>query len=442
MPASPFDSVTFGQLMGDPDVQALMTDSADVRGMLIVEGALAKAQGAVGLIPEVSAAAIHRASMEVQVDPAGLADETGRSGVVVPALVAAFREAMQAPEHAQYVHWGATSQDIMDTGQVLRLKRILEILEGRLRNCLTRLADLAEAHAETPMAGRTYGQIATPTSFGAVIVPWGAGVMAALRGFDDVRARLLRVSLSGAAGTLGAMGPEGPKVRATMAEALGLGDPGGSWHSDRNAMAHFAGWCAEVLGALGKMGADIALMAQTGIEEVTLGSAGGSSTMPQKQNPVAPSVLVALARHGIAQAGALQGAVLHQQQRDGAAWFTEWLALPQLVMALGAATRTAESMIAGLEPRADRMRANIDPDGLGLIHAEALSFALTRWVPRPEAQAKVKAACKRAAKEGMPLLEVLKRDFGALQAQDFVPEFQMGQAPHEARAFAKAVRDL
>ena len=233
MPATPFDSAIYRDLLGDAEVGRLFTDSAEVRSMLLVEGALAKAQGRLGLIPEVSAAAIHRASMEVQIDPSGLAEETGRSAVSVPALVAAFRKAMKAPDHSQYVHWGATSQDIMDTALVLRLRQVLAIYEARLDVTLATLGQLAETHAETPMAGRTYGQIATPTSFGAVVTSWGAPLLGPRHRLDDMRKGLLRVSLSGAAGTLSSMGEKGPEVRAELARALDLADPGGTWHSNR-----------------------------------------------------------------------------------------------------------------------------------------------------------------------------------------------------------------
>ena len=296
MAASVFDSAIYRDLMGDIEVGALFTDSAEVRAMMIVEGALAKAQGALGVIPEASAAAIHRASLELQIDPGGLAAETGQNAVVVPALVAAFRSAMQAPEHAQWLHFGATSQDIMDTGLVLRLRQFLGILDPRLREAVAALGTLAEAHAEVPMAGRTYGQIATPTSFGAVVAAWGQPLLALLDRLGGLRGRLLWVSLSGAAGTLSAMGPRGPEVRAELAKALGLSDPEASWHSNRQAIAELSGWLTQVAAQLGKIGQDLILMTQSGIGEVALPGSGGSSTMPQKQNPVMPSVLAAIAR--------------------------------------------------------------------------------------------------------------------------------------------------
>ncbi|SFO86772.1 class-II fumarase/aspartase family protein [Tranquillimonas alkanivorans] len=442
MPATPFDSAIYRNLLHDAETARLFTDSAEVRAMLLVEGALAKAQGAVGLIPETAAAAIHRASLEVQVDPAALAGETGRSAVTVPALVKAFRSEMQAPEHAQFVHWGATSQDIMETAQILRLRQVLALWEDRLRETVRALGTLAEAHAETPMPGRTYGQIASPTSFGALVASWGMPLIRHLDRLEQMRPRLLCVSLSGAAGTLSVMGEKGPEVRTRMAEALDLRDPGTSWHATRDTVGELGAWMTQVTASLGKMGEDLLLMTQSGIAEVRLASTGGSSTMPQKQNPVGPSLLVALARLTAALNAAVQGAVVHRQQRDGAAWFTEWLTLPQMCFATGRATTLAVEVSKGLSPDADRMAAHID-DGLGLIYAEALSFALAAHMPRPDAQASVKALCGEALETRTPLPDLMTRDHpGRDWAALCTPAAQLGTAPDQARRFARSAAAL
>lgn len=438
MPASPFDSALYRDLFQDAEVAALFTDSAEIRAMMLVEGALAKAQAAHGLIPETAAAAIHRASLEIQIDPAALAAETGRNAVVVPALVAAFRAEMKAPEHAQYLHWGATSQDIMDTGLILRLRQVLALHEDRLRALVETLGKLAEAHADLPMAGRTYGQVATPTTFGAVVAAWGMPLLRHLDRLEELRPRLLRVSLSGAAGTLSAMGDTGPDIRAALAEALHLADPGIGWHSTRDGIAELSGWLTLVSGSLGKIGEDLIMMTQTGIGEVSLAQGGGSSTMPQKSNPVAPSLLVALGRQNVALNSAIQGALPHRQQRDGAAWMVEWISLPQIAMASGRALAAAKELVSGITPNRDAMAGNID-DGLGLIYAEALSFALAQTLPRPEAQAAVKALCAEVRASGTPLGTLAAAKWPkAAPAKLFTPQAQLGLAPADARAFAKA----
>lgn len=442
MAASVFDSAHLARLFPTAEVGRLFTDGAELRAMLLTEGMLAKAQGELGVIPKDSAGAIQRAAMEIHLDPGALAQATGVNGVSVPALVAAFRTEMQAPEHAQYVHWGATSQDILDTGLMLRLRQAVSVVERDLVQILTALAGLAETHADLPMAARTYGQHATPTSFGALVAAWGEPLVDLLGEVPELRRACLVVSLSGAAGTSSALGPKAAKTRAALARLLNLGDPGRSWHTDRTPVLRLADWFTRVGLALGKMGEDLTELTQTGIGEVSLGMGGSSSTMPQKQNPVGPAVMVALARQGAGLLAVLHGAAMHRHQRDGAAWFTEWMCLPQIVLGAAAAAQTAVGLSGGLKPDANVM-ADALTGGLDLIHAEALSFALAALMPRPEAQAATKTLCKEAVETSAPLHMLIARDWPQLDAAALTdPAQQMGSAPEEARAFAARVRDL
>ena len=437
MAGSVFDSLLLGKLFPAGDTGRLFSDTAEIRAMLLVEGALAKVQGALGVIPEISAAAIARAAMEIQIDPGALAEPTGANGVSVPGLVAQFRTLMQAPDHAQYVHWGATSQDIIDTGLMLRLRQALALTETDLRQTVATLAALAEKHADLPMAARTWGQQATVTSFGAVAAAWGEPLLELLGEIENLRARHLLVSLSGATGTASALGPQAAQTRANLAEALGLADPERSWHTDRTPVLRIAGWMTRVTDALGKLGQDTIALVQTEVGEVQLGGAGSSSTMPQKQNPVGPSVLVATARHNAGLTGTLHGAASHLHQRDGAAWFTEWMVLPQIVLGAAACTRTALTLVQTLEPQPKAMAAGLER-GLDLIHAEALSFALTQHMPRPDAQAATKTLCREAAASHTPLRTLVARDFPGLDVTAlFDPARQMGQAPADARNFVQ-----
>lgn len=436
MAGSVFDSQLYGGLFNCGEAWRLFSDSAEVRAMLLVEGALAKAQGEAGVIPQESAAAIGRAVVEIAVDPGVLKRPTGQNGVPVPGLVAAFREEMKAPEHAQYVHWGATSQDIMDTALMLRLRQALALVEADVRSAVAALGQLAGDHAALPMAARTYGQHATPTSFGAVAAGWGTPLANLLAELPELRKTCLLVSLSGAAGTASALGAQPAELRAAVARGLALADPGRSWHTDRTPVLRIADWLMRVTLAFGKIGEDCTALVQSGIGEITLGGAGASSTMPQKQNPVGPSALVALARQGSGLMAVLQGAALQQHQRDGAAWFTEWMCLPQIVLGAASAAATGKALCAGLSPNADAMQAAVG-GGLDMIHAEALSFALAEQMSRPDAQAAVKALCREALNSATPLRQLAARDYPALDiARLFDPACQLGQAPAEAQRFA------
>lgn len=440
MPASPIDSAIYGKLYADAEIGQLFTDSAEVRAMMLVEGALAKAQGELGLIPETSAHAIHRAAMEQQIDPGGLGASVAMNAVPVPQLVAMFREAMQAPEHAAFVHWGATSQDIMDTGLALRLRQALGICDNRLRAAIWSLADLAEPHAATPMVARTYGQAAVVTSFGAVVASWGAPLLRHLDRLDAVRDGVQRVSLSGAAGTLSAMDGKGTRLRGDLAKALALSDPGESWHSARDGIAALSAWMTALCGSLGKMGEDLMLMTQSGINEVRLTAGGSSSTMPQKSNPVGPSALSAIARQTVGLNSVIQSALPHRQQRDATAWMTEWMSLPQIVILTARALTIADDLARTLSPDSAAMRRQIDSTG-GMIFAEALSFALTQKMPRPEAQTQTKALIETAIQTGTNLSQVAQETHPDMDhAKVFSAEHQLGQAPDDAKRFIQIAR--
>lgn len=439
MAVTPFESAMFRGLFGDDEVGKLFTDSAEVRAMLLVEGALAQAQGTAGVIPAESAAFIKRATIEVQIDPAGLSSETGVNAVVVPALVKAFHAATDAPEHAQYFHWGATSQDIIDTALVLRLKQVVTIFERRLKTISKTLGGLADCHADLPMAGRTYGQIASPTSFGATVASWGTPLLTHLTRLTELRPRLMQISLAGAAGTASQL-EHGPAIRREMAKSLGLEHSDTPWHSTRDSIAEFSGWMTLLTGSLGKMGEDLLLLTQSGLNEISLGGGGASSTMPQKSNPVLPSLLVALARQTTALNAAIQGAMVHRQQRDGAAWFVEWMNIGQICMAAARALSAAGTLASTLTLNPREMTAHID-DGLGLIYAEALSFALTKSMPRPEAAAAVKRLCLQVKSDNIPLPKLAASSWPELDITSlFTPAAQLGEAPMQARAFAKAAK--
>jgi 3-carboxy-cis,cis-muconate cycloisomerase len=348
---------------------------------------------------------------------------------------------MNAPEHAQFIHWGATSQDIIDTGLMLRLRQALALAERDLKALIAALAQMARTHAETPMVARTYGQAATPTTWGAVLAQWGMPLVDAVEALPALRTGSLWVSLSGASGTASALGDEAPALRAALADALGLQDPGRSWHTDRGPILRIADWMGCVSATLGAMGSTLAGLAASGIDEVKFGGAGGSSTMPQKQNPVAAVALVALSQQMAGLRASLQTAALHQHQRDGASWFTEWLVLPQIVLSTASALQLALTLAGDLEPDLARMAQGVT-GGLGLMQAEALSFALAGKMPRPAAQAEVKRLCARALAESRSLPELARAAHPDLPAEAVDPLAQLGQAPQTARDFAARADNL
>jgi 3-carboxy-cis,cis-muconate cycloisomerase len=404
MAVSPFDSALHAPLVGDAEIAPFFADAAAIEAMIAVERALARAEGRLGVIPAEAAAEIDARLSQVVVEAGALADGTAAAGVPVPTLVAVLRGALR-PEAARWLHWGATSQDIVDTGLALRLERAMGVLEGRIEHLLARLDAAAERWRDLPMAGRTRSQVAAPIAFGARCGAW-AGPFRGLRSeLADLRPRVARVQLGGSVGTNAVLAGQGEAVSAALAAELGLA-AAGPWHTDRRGLVAFGGWCAGVAGAAGKMAGDLVLMGRSESAEARAGAGGGSSTMPQKANPVAAETVVGLARYAAVLVPAMQLATLHAEERDGSAWMLEWLALPQLVVAAGAALRHALALVEGLAPDQARMQAILALDG-GAAMAEAATFLLAREMPRPEAERIVRQAMARARSDGLRLDEAL-----------------------------------
>ena len=399
MAASPFDSALLGPLLGDAEAAAAFSDAAEIAAMVRVERALALAEAACGVIPAEAGAAIDAGLRDVAPDAAALGPGTAAAGVPVPALVAALRKALP-PEAGQWLHWGATSQDIVDTGLALRLGPVLDLLAARTTALSDTLAEAARLWAELPMAGRTRSQVAAPITFGLRVAHWRQPLPALRADLDRLRPRLLRVQLGGAVGSNSAIAPHGPAVIAALAAELGLA-AAPAWHADRSGLGALAGWCAGLTGALGKMAGDLILLGRSESGEARAGAGGGSSTMPQKSNPVGAEAIGALARLVAALTAPMHLAALHAEERDGTAWTLEWLVLPQILVATAAVRRHAQGLAETLAPDPDRMRAVLDLDG-GAALAEAASFQLAAHMPRAEAQALVKrAVAERAPGESL-----------------------------------------
>jgi 3-carboxy-cis,cis-muconate cycloisomerase len=290
------------------------------------------------------------------------------------------------------------------------------------------------------MPARTYGQHATPTTWGAVLAQWGNPLMDAADALSAVRKSSLLVSLAGASGTASALGADPAGLRAALAEGLGLQDPKRNWHTDRGPILRIADWMASVVTALSAMGQTLIGLSASGISEVRFNAAGASSTMPQKQNPVAASALLALGHQMTGLRASLGTAGTHQHQRDGAAWFTEWMVLPQIALTTASALQIAKGLSQNIAPDVEQMQTA--SAGLGLMLAETLSFALAENMPRPEAQAIVKELCQRAISENAPLPDLARTRYPNLAPDVFDVTRQTGDAPKEARTFAARARRL
>lgn len=428
-------SALFARLLGDAEMAALMGDEAAISAMLRAEAALSRAQGRLGIIPKDAAAAIAKAAETLRPDPDGLAAGVARAGIAAQPVIGALKTA--AGDHSAWVHFGATSQDIVDTGLMIQLSQALALLRSRLSDLSDLLAAKAREYADLPIPAHTRFQIAAPTTLGAKIAIWRAPLLRQLQRLDELLPRLLNVSLYGAAGTSAALGEQAGAIRQAMAAELELGAPETPWHSTRDMIAELGGWLSLTTGALGKIGADLVLLGQSELAQVSAGTGGASSTMPQKSNPVAAETLVTLARLNAGDLGALHQAMVHAYERDGSVLEMEWALLPAMLERTAAGLAIGQDLARTLRANPAQIEAAFAADR-GMMLAEAAGFLLAREMPRPQALKIVaEALAAMQADTTLTLAEALQplapgHDWAALLA----PERNLGQAPQIARAVA------
>lgn len=338
MTASPFDHPYLSGLLGDEEISGFFAAEADIRAMLSFEAALAQAQAEHGIVSKEAAARIAETFATFQPDVLALRHAVAVDGVVIPELVRQLRKTVGG-DAAEKVHFGATSQDVIDTSLMLRLKAVCAILSHRLAQLLGSFDDLNRDWGGNRLMAHTRMQAAIPITVADRLSAWSSPLA-------DYRDRLdetaFPLQFGGAAGTLEKLGDKAAAVRAALAETLGLSNRP-QWQSQRAVIADLAHLLSLITGTLGKFGQDIALLAQSGTE-ITLSGGGGSSAMPHKQNPVTAETLVSLARFNAAQVSAIHQSMVHEQERSGGAWTLEWMILPQMVIACGASTRLAATL--------------------------------------------------------------------------------------------------
>lgn len=333
-------------LAGDPEVEALLGDEAQLAAMLTFEAALAAAEADAGLISAAAADAMARGIERFAPDWDDLAAGMARDGVVVPALVRQLRKAIGVP-HAADLHRGATSQDVIDTALMMQLAKVLPILLGRVEDLERAFAALAERYGAQMLIAHTRMQAALPFTVADKLRTWSAPLERHREALTAIGREMLVIQLGGPVGDRASFDSKGELVARALTEKLQLGlvPP---WHSMRDPIVTFGGRLAALAGSLGKFGADVALLAQSEVATIKLDVAGGSSAMPHKANPVAAELLVALARHTAGLSATLQHAMVHENERSGAAWTLEWLTLPPLVVSTGASLATANRLATGL----------------------------------------------------------------------------------------------
>jgi 3-carboxy-cis,cis-muconate cycloisomerase len=379
----------FDRIFVPAEFREAVSDRAWLQAMLDAERALAAAEARAGVIPPDAAEAIAAVCEWERFDPVELGEQGRAAGNPVEPLVRALTAAVEG-DAAHYVHWGATSQDILDTAAMLVSRRALDLILDFVAQVAGQCATLAQVHRESPMAARTLLQQAVPTTFGLKAVGWLVALLEARRGLLRARENVAS-QLGGAAGTLAPLGDAGTEVARLFAEELGLQEPLVPWHANRVRIAELGATLAITAGALAKIGLDVALMAQTEVGEVAEAEGGVSSTMPQKRNPVGSALAIACARQVEGHTSVLFAALPQEHERAVGGWHSEWPALSGALAYTGGAAEAARRALDGLEVDAERMHANLGR----AVMAEQATFALAEQIGRREAH-------ERIAREGVP----------------------------------------
>jgi 3-carboxy-cis,cis-muconate cycloisomerase len=395
-------------------VRDIFSDRGRLQGMLDFEAALARATARAGLIPGAAALKIESQCRGELFDIGVLSRGAAVAGNPAIAMVKALTVLVESQDHdaAQFVHWGATSQDAMDTGLVLQLRTALSLIDVGLANLSNVLAVLASRHKRTLVAGRTWMQQAVPVTFGLKAAGWLSAIERHRQRVKELRARALVLQFGGAAGTLASLGNRGLDVAAALAEELKLSPPDIPWHSQRDRVAEVATTLGLLVGSLGKIARDVTLAMQTEIGEAFEPAApgrGASSTMPHKRNPVSSAVVLAAAARVPALVSVMLAAMVQEQERGMGNWHAEWETLPEICMLAAGALDHTTHVMEGLDIDAGRMRQNLDATR-GLIMAEAVSSALAAKLGRQAAHELVESACRRAVEQGRNLSDELEQN--------------------------------
>ncbi len=411
MAATIIDSTLFGDVFSTRAMRGVWSDENRVAQYLVFEAALAKVQGALGVIPAEAAAEIERVCQVGNIDMARLKVQTERAGTPIVGLVAQINDNCR-DGLGEYSHWGATTQDVTDTATVLQIAASLALVDAELQAIGDGLATLARTHRDTPMVGRTKLQQAVPVTFGDKMAGLLSAVQRHRERLAQLRPRVLQAEFAGAAGTLASLQGMAMQTQQALCAELGLAQPVIAWHTQRDGIAEVGAWLGLVGGTLGKLALDVKLLMQTEVGEVFEPSApgrGSSSTMPHKRNPVACNVIHAAISVVRQHAASLLEAMVADHERSTGPWEIEWIVLPEAFCLLAGALAQSRVLVEGLEVNADRMRANLDMTH-GLVVAEAVMMALAPALGREHAHHRVSDLCRAAIEQRRPLLDLLAAD--------------------------------
>ena len=441
--ASVFDSEIYRDLFSTPEMRKVFSDESLVKYWLLYERTLAEAQAEYGVIPKANAKAIAEAAQWENIDMDFLRAGTNKTGRSISTLLKNIRK-VGGKEVSNYLHWGSTTQDVMDTATVLQIREALGLIDAQLETVANQMADLAEEHRATVMVARTNGQQATPTSFGFRIATYMAELHRHRERIQDLLPRVSVGQSTGAVGTLAATGPKGLKVQARVMKKLDLNVPLMPWNASRDHFSETVAVLGMVHGTLGRLATDINNWSRLEVGELKEGEGGASSTMPQKKNPRASEFMGGLSQMARLRMSGMLEITAHTDTRTGSPWIVEWSLIPSMFMITSASLNRAERMFNKLEVYPERMKKNLEiSDGYSM--SESAMQYLANKIGRGKAFKAVKAAIK-GAKPGQTLRDIILADpvlSGSIgdDLDDILdPANYLGSAPEMVDRAVKKVR--
>jgi 3-carboxy-cis,cis-muconate cycloisomerase len=354
-----YEAGIFSRYLSDPQMAVIVSDEASIKRMLQFEITLAAAQATLGLIPLKAAAEIKEVLASVLITPGDLAAGTLQNGMPVVTLLEFAKKNLSA-DTKKHLHYGSTSQDVMDTAQALMFKEAIDLVESKIITLTQQLSKIIDKYGDVACMARTRGQQAIPVTFGTKVNSWSQPLQRQLQRLSEIRKRLLVVQLGGAAGTLSAFAEKASELREQLAKQLGL-EPAAAWHTQRDNIGEFTNWLAMTTAILGKMGADVLVMAQSEVGEISENEEGGkSSAMPHKNNPVLSEALVAIAKINAGLQSQILLGMIHVNERDATAWILEWKAIPQMLIHAGTSLNHATTIATKMKVNREQMEKNVE----------------------------------------------------------------------------------
>lgn len=411
MPSSIIDSHYYRDMFGTPEMRNIFSDQVRIQKWLLTEVALAKAQSEHDIIPKEAARKIAEAATMNNIDVEEMKIEFDKVGFPILPFVHQLTKACD-PDTARWVHYGATTQDILDTGTVLQMKEALQLIGNDLESIIQALVKISKEHRNTVMPGRTFQQHAAPITLGYKTSIWLDEILRHKERFEQMKPRLLVGQCSGAVGTFATLGNKGMEVQKTMMQELGLHTPGITWHVARDRWGELVSWFSLVAATLGKVANEIAILMRTEIGELSEPfetGRGASSTLPQKRNPIECEPIIAIAHKMRELASSHHSAMIQEHERGVGQMHLEWMIIPEAFVLMSGSLSHSENILSGLHVDKEQMRKNLDMGG-GLLMSEAVMMGLAPKIGKKKAHDLVYLIAGNAYEKGITLKEALMQD--------------------------------